>query len=109
MREELSEILGNNQNEGEEQASRDLQVGGGYARNVQFRSLIRSGEEDPQPRDMVSSYSQGRATFGRAKLSSPKNEHPSKYLRNGGSSDDERADEAGYQDYINDYSMLSKN
>jgi len=57
MREELSDILGHNQDEGDEQASRDLQVGSGYARNVQFRSLIRSGEEEPQPRDMISSYS----------------------------------------------------
>lgn len=86
-----------------------MNVGGAYARNVQFRSLVRSGEDEPPQREMASSYSQGRATFGRAKMSSPKNDHPSKYLRNGGSSDDEKVDEAGYQEYINEYSMLAKN
>lgn len=45
MREELSDLLGKNEGE-EEGVSRDQQVG--YARNVQFRSLVRSGEELPE-------------------------------------------------------------
>ena len=146
MREELQDLLGNNKDVGiGKESQSQIGVESPYVRNVQFRSVMRSGEEisnveDPNPyllppivehksprnkglvKDefMTSSHSQGRVTFGRRSQpgrTSPKAaadyHHPSKYVRNGGSSDEDEDDEANlsknYRDYFNEYATLARN
>ncbi len=62
---------------------------------------------------MTTTHSHGKVSFGRPKRqTSPKGEyHPSKYLKNRGSSDGEDEDdlERDHRDYLKEFSSLSNN